>query len=547
MNLSSFNALTASPGPASSVAKAQENAQARLDTAGRGAEDFSAYLTKALRPQSERWVDNTQRQGIADHLGSHRPGAETGSDTAEVPKRPDDTADRGDQPRNTTSNARHRQDNHEASTATHLKSAAQELAHRSRQSQAARWSAPGSPQEPAKSVRTSHSAASRQVDGAQTSPSPASDDNHPAEKTQESASDTSKVTESMGATAQPAASPDNSGTVPQGSVANADTGLHTLTLSARMQIVTPQQGAVSEQSLQDFARSMGFNDAQVQQLMGGSALTSASADQAPLDVLLPGSPAAANANQTALLNALNQTLPEGFQIEDLQLEVMSVRGDARSGPLTDGPSTLSVLTMMDADLGPGSAEASADTPAGQFQDSPSEQSAYGHSAQSLAGNARANASATGISPSHPHTAETYDKLSARLATEMAARMNEQINQGEWKMRFALKPANLGTVDVQLEMRDGKLAAVLQADNPLTQDLLQNGSQRLRDALNQMGLTQSSVQFGLGQGQGQRGERDSARTTTASVGRTGSDTADNASAQVTSASRRNSLSQLDFYA
>ena len=81
-------------------------------------------------------------------------------------------------------------------------------------------------------------------------------------------------------------------------------------------------------------------------------------------------------------------------------------------------------------------------------------------------------------------------------------MHEKLNAGEWKMKFALKPASLGLVDVQLEMRDGKLTAQFNADTNLTQDLIQNGSQRLKEALGQLGMNNASVLVGQGQSQPQ---------------------------------------------
>jgi flagellar hook-length control protein FliK len=97
--------------------------------------------------------------------------------------------------------------------------------------------------------------------------------------------------------------------------------------------------------------------------------------------------------------------------------------------------------------------------------------------------------------SNTHMSEVYDQLSDKLATEMAARMHKQLSDGEWKMKFGLRPANLGGVEIQLEMKDGKLDAVFRADNPLTRDLLQNSSQRLRDALENFGIHAGQVQIG----------------------------------------------------
>jgi hypothetical protein len=99
-------------------------------------------------------------------------------------------------------------------------------------------------------------------------------------------------------------------------------------------------------------------------------------------------------------------------------------------------------------------------------------------------------------------AAAYEKLSNKFATEVSNRLQQQFAQGQWKMKFALRPSSLGFVDVQLEMKDGKLAANFQSDNALTQSLIQNNSHQLRDALQNSGIAQSSVQVGSGQTSGQ---------------------------------------------
>ena len=120
--------------------------------------------------------------------------------------------------------------------------------------------------------------------------------------------------------------------------------------------------------------------------------------------------------------------------------------------------------------------------------------------------------ASALSQNPLNMADTYEQLSNQLASELSKRMNDQIAQGQWKMKFALKPSSLGAVDVSLEMKDGKLAAVLQSDNALTQNLLQHGSQQLKDNLSVLGLNHASVQIGQGsaggshaQGQGSGNE------------------------------------------
>ena len=99
-------------------------------------------------------------------------------------------------------------------------------------------------------------------------------------------------------------------------------------------------------------------------------------------------------------------------------------------------------------------------------------------------------------------AGAYEKLSNKFANEVSTRLQEQFAQGQWKMKFALRPTSLGIVDIQLEMKDGKLAANFQSNNPLTQNLIQTNSHQLRNALQGSGISQSSVQVGSGQTNGQ---------------------------------------------
>jgi flagellar hook-length control protein FliK len=108
-----------------------------------------------------------------------------------------------------------------------------------------------------------------------------------------------------------------------------------------------------------------------------------------------------------------------------------------------------------------------------------------------------SAANTNLAPTSTDMAQAYQDLSDKLSTELAGRMHQQLNEGQWKMKLGLKPSHLGAVDVELEMRDGKLSAVINADNASTQQLLNQGSPRLREALNALGWTQASVNIGQG--------------------------------------------------
>ena len=154
-------------------------------------------------------------------------------------------------------------------------------------------------------------------------------------------------------------------------------------------------------------------------------------------------------------------------------------------------SQLSALVAMTADAaatGDGAASqdnaSQSDGQAGGFANAPAGQSASTSTSKADA--------TTGTQRS---MAQAYERLGEKLSTEMAARMHQQINAGQWKMKFGLRPAHLGGVEVQLEMKDGKLNAQLQADNPMTRELLQNSSQRLRDALANLGVQTEQVTVG----------------------------------------------------
>lgn len=89
-------------------------------------------------------------------------------------------------------------------------------------------------------------------------------------------------------------------------------------------------------------------------------------------------------------------------------------------------------------------------------------------------------------------AEQYQQLADRMGQVLAQRLQQQIDRGEWSLRLRLNPAELGQIDVQLDMQQGGLNAVFQTDNPLTRDLIQQGSGRLKEGLAQSGMTVATV-------------------------------------------------------
>ena len=90
-------------------------------------------------------------------------------------------------------------------------------------------------------------------------------------------------------------------------------------------------------------------------------------------------------------------------------------------------------------------------------------------------------------------------------------IKKAIGQGNDQIRIQLKPAELGRVDVRLEVtEDGRAVAIVGAERPETLDLLQRDAAGLRQALQDAGLqytdSNGSLSFNL-RGEGSRTEQE----------------------------------------
>lgn len=77
---------------------------------------------------------------------------------------------------------------------------------------------------------------------------------------------------------------------------------------------------------------------------------------------------------------------------------------------------------------------------------------------------------------------------AQVTEQVTVQISKAISDGVDTIRIQLKPAHLGRVDVQIEMnQDGRMTAVISADNKDTLDLLKQDSRELQRALREAGL------------------------------------------------------------
>jgi flagellar hook-length control protein FliK len=103
-------------------------------------------------------------------------------------------------------------------------------------------------------------------------------------------------------------------------------------------------------------------------------------------------------------------------------------------------------------------------------------------------------------------ATRFTTVNHAVVEQVSVQISKALNAGNDRISIQLKPADLGRIDVQMEVaQDGRVTAVVTADNKQTLDLLQKDSKQLQEALQQAGLQadDDSLNFNLReQGDGQ---------------------------------------------
>jgi len=90
-------------------------------------------------------------------------------------------------------------------------------------------------------------------------------------------------------------------------------------------------------------------------------------------------------------------------------------------------------------------------------------------------------------PDQAQRTEQYERLSQRLGEALGRRLAAQIAKGDWRVDLALKPHELGNIDIELNMKEGALQASFSAGQALTRELIADSLPRLKEILNQLGM------------------------------------------------------------
>ena len=101
-------------------------------------------------------------------------------------------------------------------------------------------------------------------------------------------------------------------------------------------------------------------------------------------------------------------------------------------------------------------------------------------------------------PDQAQRTEQYERLSQRLGEALGQRLAAQIAKGDWRVDLALKPHELGNIDIELKMKEGSLQASFSAGQALTRELIADSLPRLKEILNQLGMDVATMNVNVRQ-------------------------------------------------
>ena len=136
-----------------------------------------------------------------------------------------------------------------------------------------------------------------------------------------------------------------------------------------------------------------------------------------------------------------------------------------------------------------------------------------------------------------------------LKEQISVQVQKAVEQGIDRIRIQLKPADLGRLEIQLDVaQDGKVAILVNADRPETLEMLRRDARGLQQALQDAGLQTDSgnLSFNLGGGNASFGERlaDGNGPNNGQDVQTGNADENNGDATVTNPHRQSSNSTID---
>ena len=88
---------------------------------------------------------------------------------------------------------------------------------------------------------------------------------------------------------------------------------------------------------------------------------------------------------------------------------------------------------------------------------------------------------------HLKRAESLRELSDKLGTMVARQIAGQIGRGRWSLEIAMHPAELGSIEIEMQMTERGLEASFRASHSVTRDLLLESMPRLKSWFEEGGI------------------------------------------------------------
>ncbi|MBL4719995.1 MAG: flagellar hook-length control protein FliK, partial [Alphaproteobacteria bacterium] len=129
----------------------------------------------------------------------------------------------------------------------------------------------------------------------------------------------------------------------------------------------------------------------------------------------------------------------------------------------------------------------------------SQGSTFGDAITSAAGPATGPGSIARAAPAAPKPPASPTAQSRATTDQIAVQIRKAVDQGNDKIRIQLRPAELGRVEIKLDIgADGRVMASVTAERPETMELLQRDARGLQQALQDAGLQadSNSLSFSL---------------------------------------------------
>ncbi len=141
-------------------------------------------------------------------------------------------------------------------------------------------------------------------------------------------------------------------------------------------------------------------------------------------------------------------------------------------------------------------------------------------------------------PDQTQRSEQYERLSQRLGEALGQRLAAQIAKGDWRVDLALKPYELGNIDIELNMKEGALQASFSAGQALTRELIADSLPRLKEILNQLGMDVAKMDVNVRQNSQHGGNPTPGHSSSGSGGQAGKDKAEKVGEVSTSMATQN---------